>query len=58
MQEECNILQDSKSIFMITDFKIFAIMYLRQLNFGALSVFTFTAKEKLHFSLSAVFIVV
>ena len=36
--EECNNSQDSKSIFMIWDFKIFPIMLLRQLNFGALSV--------------------
>ena len=36
--EECNNLQDSKSIFMICDFRIFPIMLLRQLNFGVLSV--------------------
>ena len=36
--EECNNLHDSKSLFMITDFKIFPIMLLRQLNSGALSV--------------------
>ena len=36
--EECNNLHDSKSLFMITDFEIFPIMLLRQLNSGALSV--------------------
>ena len=36
--EECNNLQDSKSMFMIADFKVFQIMLLGQLNFGALSV--------------------
>ena len=54
--QECNHLQNSKSIFMITDFKIFPIMLLRQLNFGVLSVynyFTFIAKEKLHFSVTS-----
>ena len=35
--EEYNNFQDSKSIFMISDFKIIK-MLLRQLNFGALSV--------------------
>ena len=30
--------QDSKPIFMISDFKIFPKVLLRQLNFGALSV--------------------
>ena len=33
-----NNVQDSKSIFMISDFKIFPIILLRQLNFGVLLV--------------------
>ena len=33
--EECNNLLDSKSVFMISGFKNFPIMLLRQLNFGA-----------------------
>ena len=37
-REEYNNFQDSKSIFMISDFKIFPIMLLRQLNCGVLSV--------------------
>ena len=37
--EKCNNFQDSKSIFMITDFKTSLVMLLRQLNFGALSVY-------------------
>ena len=36
--EEWNNLLDSKSVFMICDFKFFPIMLLRQLNLGALSV--------------------
>ena len=35
---DCNNFQDSKSIFMISDFKIFPVMFLRQLKFGANSV--------------------
>ena len=50
--EEYNNFQDSKSIFMISYFKIFPIMLLRKLNFGVFSLyFTFIAKEKLPFSL-------
>ena len=51
--EKYNNFQDSNSIFMISDFKIFPIMLLRQMNFGVLSVqqFTFTTEKKLHFSL-------
>ena len=36
--EEYSNFQDLKSIFMISDFKIFQIMLLRQLHFGVLSV--------------------
>ena len=36
--EKCNNLLDSKSIFMICYFKFFPIIFLRQLNLGALSV--------------------
>ena len=36
---EYNYFQGSKSIFMISVFKIFPIMLLRQLNFGVLSVY-------------------
>ena len=36
--EEYSNSQDSKSIFMITDFNIFSIMLLRQLNFSVLLV--------------------
>ena len=36
--KECNNLQDSKSILMIIDFKIFPIMFLGQLNFDGLSI--------------------
>ena len=35
--EECSNWQDLKSIFMICDFKVFPVMLLRKLNFGALS---------------------
>ena len=43
---------------MISDFKIFPVMLLKQLNFRVLSVisyFTFIAKEKLYFSLMCSF---
>ena len=36
--EENDIFQDSNSIFMICDFKIFPKLLLRQLDFGVLSV--------------------
>ena len=52
--EECNNLLDSKSIFMICDFKIFPIMLLRRLS--AFSI-KFVTKEKLHFLLPVVLIV-
>ena len=56
--QECNNFQDSKSIFIISDFKIFPIILWGQLNFGVLLVqrcFRFIAKEKLHFSLISSF---
>ena len=56
--EEYNNFQDSKSVFMTSDFKFFPIMLLRQLNFGILSVysyFTFVTKKKLQFSLNCSF---
>ena len=46
--------QNSKLIFMISDFEIIPIMLLKQLSFGVLlvnSYFTFIRQEKLHFSL-------
>ena len=50
--EEYNNCQDSISIFMISDFKMFCIMLLRLLNYGRFnSRFTFITKEKLHLSL-------
>ena len=53
--KECSNFQDSKSIFMISDFNIFPIIFLRQLNFGIFfwfnNYFTFITKENLHFSL-------
>ena len=52
--EECNNYQDLQSIFMISDYKIFSIMLLRELNLGVCcfnSYFTFITKGKLHFSL-------
>ena len=36
--EECNNFQDSRQIFMISDFKVFPKILLRQLNFGVLSI--------------------
>ena len=36
--EECNTFQDSKLILMISDFKIFPIMLLRQLNCGVTAI--------------------
>ena len=36
--EEYSNFPDSKLIFMISDFQIFAMMLSRQLNFGKLSV--------------------
>ena len=51
--------QDSKSTSIISDFKIFRKIFLRQLNFGVLSVwqlFYVYCKEKLHFSLTCSFL--
>ena len=56
--QECSNFQDSKSIFIINDFKIFPIILWGQLNFGVLLVqrcFRFIPKEKLHFSLISSF---
>ena len=36
--EECDNFQDSSQTFMISDFKVFPKILLRQLNFGALSI--------------------
>ena len=44
--KEYNNFKYSKSIFIISDFKIFPIKLLRQLNFGALSVQQLFYKEK------------
>ena len=38
LKENYNNFQDSKSIFMISDFNILPTMLLRQLNFGVFSV--------------------
>ena len=49
-----NNFQDSKSMFMISNFEIFPKMLLRQLNFGVLSIlqlFYVYYKAKIHFSL-------
>ena len=37
--EECNNFQDSKFLFIVSDFKIFPIRFLRQLNCGVVSVY-------------------
>ena len=52
--QEYSNFQDSKSIFMMSNFSIFPIMLLGPLNFvycWANSYFPFITKEKLHFSL-------
>ena len=36
--EECNNFQDSRQMFMISDFRFFSKTLLRQLNFGVLSI--------------------
>ena len=38
MSEIKKVIQDSESIFMISDFKIVPIMFLRELKFGVMSV--------------------
>ena len=54
--EEYSSFQNSKPILMISNFKIFLTMLLRQVNFGPLnSYFTFMTKEKLRFSLICCF---
>ena len=50
---ECNNFQDSRQMFMTSDFKVFPKILLRQLNFGQFKNYvTFITKKKLYFSLT------